>query len=65
MCRCVCVSMYVCLCVCVCVCVCVCEQSRAQVGGNIQLSAHGTGAALPPVDEQVMKLQEITRNEAV
>ena len=31
-----------------------------QVGGFTQVSAHGTGAALPPVDEQVVSLRVVS-----
>lgn len=31
-----------------------------QIGGFTQVGAHGTGAAIPPVDEQVIALQLVT-----
>ncbi|KAJ7527041.1 hypothetical protein O6H91_16G033700 [Diphasiastrum complanatum] len=31
-----------------------------QIGGFIQVSAHGTGAVIPPVDEQVISLKLVT-----
>jgi L-galactono-1,4-lactone dehydrogenase len=31
-----------------------------QIGGFIQVGAHGTGAAIPPVDEQVISIQLVT-----
>jgi hypothetical protein len=31
-----------------------------QIGGFIQVSAHGTGSALPPVDEQVVSLRLVS-----
>ncbi|KAJ1473245.1 hypothetical protein T484DRAFT_1637252, partial [Baffinella frigidus] len=34
--------------------------NEQQVGGFIQVSAHGSGAALPPVDEQVVGLTLVT-----
>lgn len=34
--------------------------TEQQIGGFIQVGAHGTGAAIPPVDEQVVSLKLIT-----
>jgi L-galactono-1,4-lactone dehydrogenase len=31
-----------------------------QIGGFTQVSAHGTGAGIPPVDEQVVALRLVT-----
>jgi L-galactono-1,4-lactone dehydrogenase len=31
-----------------------------QIGGYTQVSAHGTGAAIPPVDEQVVSMKVVT-----
>jgi len=34
--------------------------SEQQIGGFMQVSAHGTGASLPPVDEQVVAMKIVT-----
>mmetsp|Transcript_19845 Transcript_19845/g.36807 ORF Transcript_19845/g.36807 Transcript_19845/m.36807 type:complete len:597 (-) Transcript_19845:548-2338(-) len=34
--------------------------NQQQIGGFIQVGAHGTGATLPPVDEQVVELKVVT-----
>ena len=31
--------------------------AEQQVGGFLQVGAHGTGASIPPVDEQVVRLK--------
>ncbi|KIY97008.1 hypothetical protein MNEG_10953 [Monoraphidium neglectum] len=36
-----------------------------QIGGFTQVSAHGTGAAIPPVDEQVVALRMVTPGKGV
>ncbi|KAI8472331.1 MAG: hypothetical protein J3K34DRAFT_212053 [Monoraphidium minutum] len=36
-----------------------------QIGGFTQVSAHGTGAAIPPVDEQVVSLRLVTPGKGV
>lgn len=39
--------------------------AEQQMGGFVQIGAHGTGAAIPPVDDFVTKLKLITPNQGV